>query len=101
MKPKKIGTFNYNDETLKVIQSVFEDNNATAIFIQDENGQPFAKLSVNVEGITENLLPGEFVCKDYSENEYIAEAIFETELFEDTGKKVAFGHVKCPVWKIK
>ena len=50
-------------------------NGNLAVQLNLDDGEPFATLSVNVEGIT--LADNEFVAKTYSENEGLVEQFIE------------------------
>ena len=62
-------------------------------------GEPFGVLSVNVPDV--NVPDGCIAVKNYSENEPLAAAAYETGLFEDTGVKAQTGFVSVPIWRIK
>jgi len=74
-------------------------NNRTAVIVNDSDGQQYAVLSVNIPEA--DLEDGEFIVKNYSENQDIARSVFKTGWFVDTGKKVRTGFVEVPVWRFK
>lgn len=72
-------------------------NGRVAVQVCCEDGDDFLTLSVNMPDIP--LKDNEFIVKTYSENEPYIETLFETGLFEYTGRCVGF--TNSPVWRIK
>jgi len=96
--PKKIGEILFKRSVLIIYQSIYKNGRA-AIFLE-EDGLPFATLSVNLP--EHPLKEGEFPVKNWFENEEVTPFVLEhTELFEDTGKTVPTGHVQAPIWRFK
>ena len=96
--PKPNMEFEYDGEMLHLDMDKKYSDGRQAILVLDQNEEPFAKLSTN---INVTLEPGEFLIKNYSENEALAKAVFAKGWFEDTGKRVRSGYVRIPIWKIK
>jgi len=65
------------------------------------DGQPIAKLSVNLPEAADQLGEGEFFAKTWSENAPIVGPALASGLFEDTGRRVATGFVEAQVWRLK
>ena len=60
-----------------------------------ENGEPYAMLSCNLEGVT---VPADcFIAKEYSENRGLCDAYLADGTFEDTGETVSNEFVTCRV----
>ena len=96
--PKKIGEILFKRSVLIIYQSIYK-NGRPAIFLE-EDGLPFATLSVNLP--EHPLKEGEFFVKNWFENQEIAPYVLEyTGLFEDTEIAVDTGHVKAPIWRFK
>jgi len=94
-----IGHIQTNYGLATVRTSTYQNNGATAVVLECENGEPLATLSVNLEGV--KLGEGEFLAKTWSENEEIAKAALDSGLFEDTGRRVPTGWVEAQVWRFK
>lgn len=62
-------------------------------------GEPMGMLSVNLPDVA--IPDGCIAVKNYSENEAMAAAAYETGVFEETGVKAQTGFVSVPIWKIK
>lgn len=64
--------------------------------------EPLAKLSVNLEGLSENLPKAQFFAKTYSENEGIAREALASGLFRVVNPSAVIrGHeVVFPLWEI-
>lgn len=76
-------------------------NERPAFRVYDEDGMPYAALSINVPEIP--LEPGEFIL-----NHDLNHSMFEMFLnemltiFEDTGKRCNYGFVKNqPIWRLR
>ena len=84
--------------------SHYTDSGNLAVQIQTENSRgyrvPFTTLSVNVEDV--ELAPGEFVCKNWSENEGLDNIELYGGRFEDTGRRVDVSQFckDVPVWRV-
>lgn len=70
-------------------------NGQLAVFIQDNNGEPIAELSLTSDSV--NLNPEEFILKDYSENQKIAKILMESEFISTTDRYVLIGSHICPI----
>jgi hypothetical protein len=64
-----------------------------------EGGDSFLMLTVNIPEA--RLRRGEFVVKDWSENYPYMRDILRCGLFEDTGRRVATGFVRAPIWRFR
>jgi len=74
-------------------------NGALAVELVAEDGEPIAKLSVNLPQFADELGEGEFFAKIWSDNEAIAAAALASGFFEDTGRRVPTGFVEAQVWR--
>ncbi|MFN4267060.1 MAG: hypothetical protein ACK4F8_15080 [Aquabacterium sp.] len=63
--------------------------------------EPFLTLSTNILPVGGGLGSDELCVKTWSENEPFIEDIFNSGWFEDTGRKVASGFVRAPIWRLK
>ena len=91
--------FKYDGEDLFLEFQKYADGMGTAITIVDENEQPYSVLTINMPNV--QLESNEFIIKNYSENEGMADTVFATGWFEDTGKKVRAGFALVPIWRFK
>lgn len=68
-------------------------NGAPALLaISDDGiGEPLATLSVNLPDRMSSLSPGQFFCKDWSENEGMADWLEENKIASRTGKSAITG----------
>ena len=82
--------FKFDGETLKIRKSTYQNNGASAVFVECEDGEPYAILSCNLEAKPAN---GCFWLKDWSENEPIAKALLKSGVIELTGRAVSSGFV--------
>jgi len=74
-------------------------NGQLAVYVHDINGEPIAELSIMNNSV--DLAPNEFILKDYSENEYLVQECFESNLFTPTGRYLLIGSHLCPICQIK
>ncbi|QOX80898.1 hypothetical protein FY034_18020 (plasmid) [Trichlorobacter lovleyi] len=99
----KNNTFKGPDgETLNIELKTFSSGQLKVqLWVKEEEGylSPAGCLSVNEPGA--QLAKGEFVAKDWCENEELAVAALQSGLFEDTGRRIQNGYVKPPIWRIK
>ena len=77
-----------------------------AIYVQlytkgDEYPEPLATLSTNLVPYGASLADDEFSVKSWSENEPLIQAMLDTGLFEDTGRRTPTGYAMSPTWRIK
>jgi len=99
-KPLKVTAFGRIWNTEFYVERYKEGALALLLVITDgENaGDDFGTLTVNIPDV---LLRGhEVLIKNWSENEEMAKAALESDLFIDTGKRVATGFVEAPIWEI-
>ncbi len=74
-------------------------NGQLAVYVNDINSEPIAELSIMHNSI--DLAPNEFILKDYSENEYLVQQCYESNLFTPTDRFVLIGSHLCPICQIK
>ena len=70
----------------------------TFIVLQCDDGQPYAHITVNTEAPIED---DEVAIKTWGFNKGISEELFDTGLFEDTGKRFRSGFAVGEVWRLK
>ena len=73
-------------------------NGQLAVFVKNEQGEPVAELSLASNTI--DLEPNEFILKDYSENEEIANELINLGLIHFSERFVLIGSHLCPVCQI-
>ena len=73
-------------------------NGQLAVFVHDIYGEPIAELSIMHNSV--ELTPNEFILKDYSENEKIAQDCFKSNYFTTTDRYVLIGSHLCPICQI-
>lgn len=86
-------------ETVKIKMEKY-NNGATACVLLSSDGMPFATLSINVAGVSENLPKGEFFLKDYSENREIAEQLIKQGILVPTGEETELPHAIVKSYKV-
>lgn len=86
--------FQYDGETLEIVERVYVEGGRIRLDIVDEQGCPYAVLTKN--DIDCPLADGEFLVKTYAENENIAAAV--KHLFTDTGRRLPTGYVQLEIW---
>ena len=70
-------------------------NGQLAVFIHGYHGEPIAELSLCANSV--QLAHNEFILKDYSENEDIANELIELGLIKFSERFVLIGSHLCPV----
>lgn len=74
-------------------------NGQLAVFVLGHMREPIAELSIMHDSV--ELAPNEFILKDYSENQELANEFFEAELINTTDRFVLVGSHLCPVCQIE
>lgn len=70
-----------------------------ALMVVTVDGGPYAFLTVNV--LSEPLAQDEMCIKTWDGQKGIVDRVFESGIFEDTGRQVKCGYISAPVWRIK
>lgn len=92
--------FQFHGQELVVEQRTYNNNGRLAILFADKDGMTYATLSTNIVDVP--MADGEFAVKNYSENQELAAAAWQSGLFVDTGRRVSSGYVtNIPVWRLK
>ena len=91
--------FQFLRETCRLIGSRYIDNDAPAVRVVSEMGEPMASLTVNMPPHIPS--EGEIFVKAWSENERLADTLRDTVFFEDTGRRVSNGYIEAEVWRVK
>ena len=73
-------------------------NGQLAVNIHGFSGEPIAELSIMNSSV--ELAPNEFILKDYSENEYLVQECYESNLITATDRFVLIGSHLCPICQI-
>lgn len=95
-----IGHINTQFGLAALLVTAYQSPGNLALILEDvHDGSDIGTLSTNIDGT--KLESDEFFVKNWSENESLAKAAYDSGLFEDTGKKVQTGFVQAPIWRIK
>ena len=70
-------------------------NGQLAVFVKDEDGEPLAELSHMSDSVS--LAPDEFLLKDYSENEELAEILIKSGLISQPDRFILIGSRLFPI----
>ena len=84
--------------TLTVRKAIYDTNEALAVELDDEHGERFAVLSVNIPEDTHLLGPNEFCAKTGSENERVAKDALASGIFRYTGR-TSDDVVNAQIWQ--
>lgn len=74
-------------------------NGDLGVFVQENDGEPIAELSIMKDST--DLASNEFILKDYSENESIAQEFIGSQLIIPTNRFILIGTHLCPICKIE
>ena len=77
--------FNFMRQELELRRSVYKDGHVAIIIVHPDTGNLWGNLTVNTPGFA--FPEKELAVKTYGDNVNIAEVIFNTGLFKDTGKR--------------
>ena len=91
----------YGSATILVGRYPAGDAIAIQLVAEDEPTEPMATFSTNLVPCGAQVSRDEFCVKAWSENEVFVAPMLSTGLFEDTGKRLPYGYVVSPVWRIK
>jgi len=69
------------------------------VVVNTDMGYPYAHISVNTDSV--NLEENEVAIKTWGFNKGISEEVFDTGIFERTGKKFVSGYAVGEVWRFK
>ena len=83
----------------KKLQTMRYSNGQLALYVEDHDGEPIAELSI-MHNPTE-LASDEFILKDYSENEELAQEFIDTGLITPLDRFILIGSHLCPICKIE
>ncbi len=73
-------------------------NGQLALYVNDNDGQPFAELSISKDSVY--LDQDEFILKDYSENAELVEELVNLDVIALTDRFVLVGSRVCPICKV-
>jgi len=92
-------TVRLGDESFQVYlqKGFFYPDGTPAIRAFTDQGEPFANLTVAIEGT--KLKQGEYLVKTWGENRQLAEAVLRNNLLVDTGRRVRTEYVEAQVWR--
>ncbi|MBY9009021.1 MAG: hypothetical protein KGD74_04060 [Candidatus Lokiarchaeota archaeon] len=83
----------------KKLHTTRYSNGQLALFVEDYDGEPIAELSIMHDPV--ELASDEFILKDYSENEELAQEFIDTGLVTPLDRFVLIGAHLCPICKIE
>ena len=90
--PTLVVSFSGTSFRLSILREKYAIGGGLAVhLIDDQDGMPFATVSINVEGL--DLADNEFVFKTYSENEGLLEAMLAAGAVELTGRYCTVGPI--------
>ena len=94
----QLGGFDY---PVVLLASQYQMGDALALyFISEDLGEPVAKASIFVDELSNSLDPSEFVCKNYSENQGMAQWLIASGIAIDTGRAVRTGRAISPILRL-
>jgi hypothetical protein len=85
----------------KLVVVKYSDGDRVAIQAKSLDNEPYGTLTVNIPECPLDENKGEILVKTWSENERFSKTVFDTGLFEDTGKRFGTGFVEAQVWRVK
>lgn len=88
--------YNYKGENVYLRFARYELGRL-AIELVGESGEPYCRVTTNMPEVPLNH--DEFLCKDWSENEGMAEWLVENKIAERTGRTVQAGYANAPVMR--
>lgn len=91
--------FNFKRKKFSLQKAQYGNKRIALVIVMKETGKRYGILTTNVPELT--LEDGEFAVKTWAENKEIAEVIFDTGIFEDTGKRAKNEFVSVEFWKFK
>lgn len=99
LMPKILGRINvslsYGSYRLEILEGVYMMG-GKALMLRDEySGEAFSVLSVFIDGV--KLQEGEYIIKNYSENEEIVKLLMDRGILVPTGKTVDSSYVSMPI----
>lgn len=77
----------------------YQHDGTPVIKVFTDEGSPWCHLTMCSPSA--ELGPNEVLVKTWSENEPIAEALRNSDMFEDTGRRVRTGYCVAEIWRIK
>ena len=85
----------FGDYKVKVVKDKYMNNDALALLLLEEDGEEFAVLTVNIDGVAHDNLS--YV--DTNNSKWAIEFIEENKLGEDTGEIGFSGYCVYPLFK--
>jgi hypothetical protein len=86
--------FTYKGDKVRLTQREY-GNKRTALTMESAIGEPYMKISVNVDDVP--IRPNQIVVKDYSENEGILHWLQDNNIVSAPIGGAKVGHVFCPL----
>jgi hypothetical protein len=69
----------------QLVLAEYNGNKALAMQVVSYQGEPIARISVNIPGRSEHLPPNHFYLKDWSENQLVLPDILHARVIEHAG----------------
>lgn len=89
---------------VKAVKKQYYDGSLALVLICKEDGQTYAKASVNLDSEKHKLKKDEVIIKTYSENEGILDVLLKHKIVKKTGRSVSLltlgGEIQLPVIKV-
>ena len=105
-KPAQLGEITIDSDRLSIWKTTYDENGRLAIYLMDEMGALYSKLSINlardevIEG-SWDIEPNEFFVRQGSWDEYMHAILLSTGLFQSTGKTIVYGNrARGNVWRL-
>jgi len=90
--------FNFKRKKFSLQRAQYNNKRIALVIVMKETGKRYGILTTNVPEI-DNLPDDVFAVKTWAENREIAQVIFNTGMFEDTGVRGQTEHVTVEFWK--
>ena len=100
MKPNNLSFPTRDFGTMTVVTSTYQNGDALAVELVQEDGEPFTMLSVNIPKSAHLLGPNEFFAKTWSENGEVAKDALASKVFRYTGR-TSNDDVNAQIWTFK
>lgn len=96
--PTELFSIEHENEVMVVYKTTYTDGNL-AFILETEGCQPYAKISVNLPEVADQLEDGEFFVPVYKLDESLRNKLLDTGHFTQTNRKVQHGFTESVVWR--
>lgn len=94
--PRRLGSIHSRGRQLEVLHR--NDAAGLPVISLELEGLPFSQVSCTKAGV--QCGPGEFCAKTFEENAPFREALLDTGLFVDTGRRIDGPHPELEMWRL-